>query len=287
VVNSTRVDLSWAASSDNIGVAGYKIKRNGADLKTVTAGTTYSDTTAVAGTTYTYTVSAFDAKGNASGATSAAPVTTPTAAGSAITYVRNAVGSTAGGTTFDVPIASTAGDALVASIALQAGSTAAVSSVTDSAGGTWTKGSVGYVAGFSTRIELWYRTAGPPVTSATVTLTAARTASANVAEFTGITATGALDAAAGVGNNTSTIAPFPPVTTTTTKGLIVGAINYPGAPTSTLNAPGFTPLSNFTVSTVNARAAYRIVSAPGTWSGSWTLSSAAYSGGATLALKGA
>jgi hypothetical protein len=125
------------------------------------------------------------------------------------------------------------------------------------------------------------------VTRATVTLTAARAASANVAEFSGIATTGALDAAANTSTTSSTIAPFPPVTTTTAKDLVVGAINYPGAATATLNAAGFTSLSNFVVSTVNGRAAYRIVSAPGTWAGSWTLSSAANSGGVAIALKGA
>jgi hypothetical protein len=287
VVSQTRVDLSWSASTDNIGVAGYKIKRNGADLTTVTSGRTYSDTTAVAGTTYTYSVAAFDAKGNTSAATAAAPVTTPTATGSAIAFVRDATGSTPGGTTFDVPIASTAGDALVASVAIQAGATAAVSTITDSAGGTWTKGPIGFLSGFSTRAELWYRTAGAPVTSVTVTLNTAKAASANVAEFSGIAAAGALDASATTGTSSSTTAPFPPVTTTSAKTLVVGAINYPGAATSTLNAVGFNPLSSFTVSTVNGRAAYRIVSTPGTWSGAWTLSAAANSGGVALALKGA
>ena len=38
---------------------------------------------------------------------------------------------------------------------------------------------------------------------------------------------------------------------------------------------------------MHGRAAYRIVSTPGTWSGAWTLSSAAYSGGVAIALKGA
>jgi hypothetical protein len=68
----------------------------------------------------------------------------------------------------------------------------------------------------------------------------------------------------------------------------VGAINYPSSTiSSTLGDTGFSSLSNFTVSTVNGRAAYRIVSAPGQYSAVWTLSAAANSGGAILALKGA
>jgi hypothetical protein len=286
-VSSTRVDLSWAASTDNIGVAGYTVRRDGAVVATVSSGTTYSDTKAAPGTTYQYSVTAFDAAGNTSAARLAAPVTTPTAAGSAIAFVRDAIGGTTGGTSFTVPIVSTAGDALVASVAIQAGSTAAVSGIADSAGGTWTRGPVGFLSGASTRIELWYRTAGAPVTSATVTLNTAKAASANVAEFTGIATTAALDASAATSTATSTIAALPALTTTNANDLVVGAVNYPGTATSTLNATGFSALSSFTTSTVNGRAAYRIVAVPGTWAGAWTLSAAANSGGVAIALKGA
>ena len=232
-------------------------------------------------------MTAFDAAGNTSPASSAPPVTTPGSGGSAIAFVRQATGSTGSAATFDVPIASTAGDALVASVAINAGSTSAVASVTDSAGGTWTKGPVSFIAGSSTRVELWYRTSGAAVTKATVTLTAAKAAAATVAEFSGIAATGALDASATTITPSGLTAPFPAITTTNAKDLVVGAVNYPGAATATLNAPGFSPLANFTVPTVNGHAAYQIVSATGTWSGAWTLSAAANSGGVALALKGA
>jgi fibronectin type 3 domain-containing protein len=77
-VNSNQVNLSWAASSDNIGVSGYTIYRDGTTLTTV-SGTTlvYSDTSALAGHVYSYTVDAFDAAGNHSVASSAVSVTTP------------------------------------------------------------------------------------------------------------------------------------------------------------------------------------------------------------------
>lgn len=58
--SSTRVNLSWTASTDSSGVlAGYQIFRNGALIGT-TRGTTYSDTTTTGATTYTYTVRAYD-----------------------------------------------------------------------------------------------------------------------------------------------------------------------------------------------------------------------------------
>lgn len=77
-VSSTRIDLSWAASTDAVGVTGYRIFRNGSTtpLATPTA-TTYSDTTVVASTAYSYTVRAFDAAGNVSGLSGAGSATTP------------------------------------------------------------------------------------------------------------------------------------------------------------------------------------------------------------------
>jgi chitodextrinase len=65
--SAVEVDLAWSASTDNIGVAGYKIYRNGTAISSV-PGTVlaYADTTATAATTYTYAVSAYDAAGNQS-----------------------------------------------------------------------------------------------------------------------------------------------------------------------------------------------------------------------------
>ena len=76
----TSVQLSWGASSDNVGVTGYDIYRNSATtpLASVTgAVTSYVDNTAAAQQTYTYTVVAKDAAGNRSAAATSAPVTTP------------------------------------------------------------------------------------------------------------------------------------------------------------------------------------------------------------------
>ncbi|HYS37559.1 MAG TPA: metallophosphoesterase, partial [Pseudonocardiaceae bacterium] len=78
-VSSSQVNLAWTASTDNVGVTGYKVYRNGTLLAS-TAGTSYSDTTTVAGTTYGYTVYAYDAAGNVSPASNTATVTTPSQA---------------------------------------------------------------------------------------------------------------------------------------------------------------------------------------------------------------
>ena len=70
--------LSWTASTDNVGVTGYQVLRNGTQIGTTTS-TSYTDTSVAANTTYTYTVQAYDAAGNVSAASSGLSVTTPAA----------------------------------------------------------------------------------------------------------------------------------------------------------------------------------------------------------------
>jgi hypothetical protein len=65
-VSANQIDLSWTASTDNMGVTGYKIYRGSTYLKSVT-GTSTSDAQLNAETQYCYTVSAYDAAGNESG----------------------------------------------------------------------------------------------------------------------------------------------------------------------------------------------------------------------------
>jgi chitodextrinase len=77
-VGPNRVDLSWAASTDNQEVTGYEIFRDGALLIEVGTGTSYSDITVSASTTYSYQVRARDAAGNRSEFSNTATVTTPT-----------------------------------------------------------------------------------------------------------------------------------------------------------------------------------------------------------------
>ena len=68
------ISLSWTASTDNVGVAGYRIHRDGALLAS-TSSPSYKDWALPADTTHTYSVVAFDARGNQS----------PAATGSATT----------------------------------------------------------------------------------------------------------------------------------------------------------------------------------------------------------
>jgi len=73
--SSSAINISWSASSDNVGVTGYTLRRNGSPV-TTTAATNYTDIGLTAGTSYSYTVSAFDAAGNLSPQTAAVSATT-------------------------------------------------------------------------------------------------------------------------------------------------------------------------------------------------------------------
>ena len=75
-ITSTSVTISWTASTDNVGVAGYKVFRNGTQVATVTSGTSYQNTSLTPNTTYAYTVSAYDQAGNNSAQSSPVSATT-------------------------------------------------------------------------------------------------------------------------------------------------------------------------------------------------------------------
>jgi len=61
-VSSSQINLSWTASTDNVGVAGYTISRGGSQIAT-TPLTSYSDMGLSPSIAYVYQVSAFDAAG--------------------------------------------------------------------------------------------------------------------------------------------------------------------------------------------------------------------------------
>jgi hypothetical protein len=73
-LDANRIALSWTASTDNVGVSGYRVLRGGTQIATVT-GTTFTDTGLSPATSYAYQVIAFDAAGNTSTAASASATT--------------------------------------------------------------------------------------------------------------------------------------------------------------------------------------------------------------------
>ena len=68
MLGETSLTITWASSTDNAGVTGYVVYRDGIPVGN-TAGTTFNDSGLTTVTTYVYTVAAYDAAG--------APVFTP------------------------------------------------------------------------------------------------------------------------------------------------------------------------------------------------------------------
>jgi len=74
-VSPSQIDLGWTASTDNLGVAGYYIFRDGLQVASTT-GTSYSDKGLLSATSYSYFVKAYDAASNVSTASNTASATT-------------------------------------------------------------------------------------------------------------------------------------------------------------------------------------------------------------------
>src|SRR5947208_15208922 len=82
-VSGSQINLSWTASTDDVGVTGYRVERcQGAGCTsfapiTTAGGATYSDTGLGANTSYSYRVRATDAAENLSAYSNVASATTP------------------------------------------------------------------------------------------------------------------------------------------------------------------------------------------------------------------
>ena len=74
-ISASQIDLSWDASTDDVGVTGYMIYRDGTQIDT-TGSSTYQDTGLSASTSYMYTVSAIDGAENESFQSLSASATT-------------------------------------------------------------------------------------------------------------------------------------------------------------------------------------------------------------------
>ena len=79
--STSQIDVSWAQSTDNVGVSGYLVEWSGdsVNFKPIASvsGPPWSDTGLPPVTTLWYRVSAFDAQGNVSAPSPAASATTP------------------------------------------------------------------------------------------------------------------------------------------------------------------------------------------------------------------
>jgi chitodextrinase len=195
--SSTQIGLTWTASTDNVGVTGYRIERcSGAScssfvqIGTTTGATTFGDGGLTAATSYSYRVRATDAAGNLSGYSNLASATTSSSGGGSITV---SVSPKRGGLTTSQTLCPPTGGPACLSI------TATLTNDTANQGVTWSFASTGSTSGggFSSTSStsgnavMFTAPSGAGVVTITATAvgdaTASATATIGVTDLTGVT----------------------------------------------------------------------------------------------------
>jgi phosphodiesterase/alkaline phosphatase D-like protein len=233
VVSSNQINLTWTASTDNVGVTGYFVERcAGAGCSTfaqVAAPTaaSFNDTGVGAATTYSYRVRARDAASNLSPYSATATATTPAAASIAFVQAASAVpqsSPTSVGVTYTQ--AQAAGDFNVVVVGWNS-ATGLVQSVVDTKGNTYVLAVGPTVSpGFATQ-SIYYATnivaAAAGGNTVTVTFSAAAPfPDIRVAEYRGIASANPVDGAVGAIGSSATSSSGALVTTNASD-LLVGA----------------------------------------------------------------
>jgi len=234
-VSSSRVDVSWSASSDNVGVTHYIVRRGGAQVGDVGAPTTsFSDTTVAPSTTYSYTVEAFDAAGNGSGQSAPASATTPSGSpppppSSGITLRSTSFGANPTATTVSVaaPAGMTAGDVLLAGVAVRGQPT-----ITAPAGWTFVQRQQNSTTMGQAIYTHVVASSGEP-SSYTFTLSSSQAAAAAVFDFSGVDTTNPVDVSGGQINASSSSIAAPSITTSAANEVVVGLFGIGSSTTVT------------------------------------------------------
>ena len=210
-----KIDLTWTASTDDVGVTNYIVRRNGTEIGTA-PGTTYTDTTVGAGQTYTYTVQAADAAGNRSAESTPVTAGVPSEPGAAITFRASTTATTASSSITIPTPPHQPGDLLLASVDVRGKPT-----ITAGAGWQLVRDDVN---ASSMRKATYWRVAGsaePASYSFTFSGTSAN-AVGSIASYFGVSGTNPIDASAGQINASSASITAPSVTTVTPNALVVG-----------------------------------------------------------------
>jgi chitodextrinase len=209
-LTANSVSLTWKASTDNVGVTGYTIYRNGTAVGSTggAAATSFTDVTAAPSTSYQYTVDAFDGSANHSTKTVAVAAATPAPAG--IQAVQSGAVSTAtrvSSVTITLSSPVHAGDLLVGWFG-QFDSAGQVT-VSDNVNGAWTRSSAATTfASGGGDIAMYYlqnSQAAPWGLTITISATNPTFLQGAASEYSGVATTGSLDQVA-VGTGTSTAA---------------------------------------------------------------------------------
>lgn len=210
---------------------------------TVSAGgaatMTITTTAATAPGTYPVTITGTGASATHS-ATFTLTVSSPTGTGPALVRTVGANESAAATTlTATLPAATGSGDLLVAQASVHTGATNPITSITDSAGNTWTRVGRWAASGHYSAGELWYSAGARPTTSVTAHLGTAAIAALRVSEYSGVAASGALVTSAGA-SNTGTSASSGAVTPAAGSLVVASVAGHGSTQAITMTTPGLT-----------------------------------------------
>ena len=287
------INLSWTASTDNVGVTNYLIERCQGPGCTLFAQvgtsstTTFSDAGLLSSTSYSYRVRATDAAGNLSGYSNVSTATTNQSTASPISFIQRAY-ATPQSPQLTVPVtftsAQTAGNLNVVVVAWYQSGT--VNSVTDSVGNVYTLAVGPTTNGGAVTQSIYYapNIVGAAANANTVTVqftVAANYPDVRILEYSGLAPVNPVDVtAAGIGSNAASDSGL--ATTTNNNDLIFGA-NYVVTSTTSVGA-GFTkrvitsPDGDIAEERIVATAGTYNATAPLTSAGPWVMQMVAFRG---------
>ena len=227
--DANRIDLTWTASQDNVGVHHYEITRSGVGVVGTSTTAQFSDTGLTPSTLYTYTVQAFDAAGLASPVSSPASATTLAGGGSSgIAFRAAATASTKGATTLTIarPTSSQAGDLLLASIDVRN-----APAVTAPSGWTLVRTDATATIAKST----YRHVASAGEVSYSWTFTSAQTAAGVIAAYSGVDTSTPIDTSSGRTSSSGTAISAPSVDVAVAGSRLVSLVGVAG--TATVSPP--------------------------------------------------
>ena len=277
-VSSSQVTLAWTASTDNVGVATYLIDRcqgtGCASFSQVgtSASPGYVDATVAASAFYSYRISATDAAGNRSAPSNVWSVSTPAApAGIALVQHAGLDAGTADSAALSFASANAAGNFIA--VAIRAGRTGQVLTVTDTRGNTYRKAVQLDETSDNTSLALYYaeNIGGGANTVTVATSIAGGTLRFAVLEYAGVAPASSLDAVASA-RDTSAAPNSGPVTVTTAGELLIGLVTTANPSTPTAGA-GFAIQERVPTAGVKLLVEGSVQPTPGSVSASAALSS--------------
>ena len=278
--SASTVSLSWSASTDNVGVVGYRIERcadtgcgNFAEIATSTV-TGYTDTGLSANTRYTYRVRAYDAAANQS--RTATVLTNTTGNGAAVTRVQHKSGSAFYQISMPLTLNSptTSGNTLIVAVSDYYATVDPDSTISDNKGNSW---HVAVNYSDAARVKVYYaqNITGGSNHQITIATSASAYFIATAVEYAGLdNSSGAVNAVRT--NRTSAPAYTSDVAVTTAANALLFGVHHVYSPSAT-----FTPDNPWvTIETRNDIYAHshqvqdRVVSAVGSYASSGTMSAA-------------